>query len=228
MQRTFVFGAREYAGAVIDTIEKQGLYEIAFLVDDDLSLKGRKVYGYRVLGGKRELTEALFCSVTKGVVAISNNAARVKSARWLLHSGFELVTVVHPSAELSRGVSIARGAVVHACVVIRSDAKIGENVILGPTAKIGHNSVIGDGVRIGPGCLICGNVTIGANSFLGAATSVIPGINIGKNVTVGSGSTVVRDIPDGARVGGSPCRPVSYFKPRSILQTYSPLRLEEG
>ena len=47
-EKIFVFGASGHAKVVIDVIEKQALYEIAFLVDDDLSLKGTDFFGYPV------------------------------------------------------------------------------------------------------------------------------------------------------------------------------------
>ena len=43
-EKIFVFGASGHAKVVIDIIEKQGLYRIAFLVDDDLSLKGTEFF----------------------------------------------------------------------------------------------------------------------------------------------------------------------------------------
>ena len=39
--KIFVFGASGHAKVVIDVIERQGLYEIIFLVDDDPLLKCR-------------------------------------------------------------------------------------------------------------------------------------------------------------------------------------------
>lgn len=210
VERIFVFGASGHAKVAIDITERQGLYEIAFLVDEDPSLRGREIYGYKVLGSKQELMETCDSSLLrKGLVAIGSNAARVKIAQWLLDNGFELVTVVHPSAQLARGVFVAGGTVVMAGVIINSDAKVGENVVLNTGATIGHDCVIADGVHIAPGCHLCGNVTVGSKSFVGVGTIVIPGITIGREVTVGAGSTVIRDVPDCARVAGTPCRPIS-------------------
>jgi acetyltransferase-like isoleucine patch superfamily enzyme len=49
---------------------------------------------------------------------------------------------------------------------------------------------------------------VGAGTLLGVGTAVIPGVTIGADAVIGAGSTVLEDIPDGARVAGSPCRPV--------------------
>ena len=43
MQQAFLFSARGYAGTIIDAIEKQGPYEIAFLVDGHLQLRSATI-----------------------------------------------------------------------------------------------------------------------------------------------------------------------------------------
>lgn len=206
----FIFGARGFAKQFADTIEKQALYEIAFLFDDDASLKGKEVYGYKVLCGRQNLITTHELPIpAKAIVAIGDNKVRVEVAQWLLDKHFELVTVVHPWSQQARGVSIGSGTIVMAGVAINSDTTVGDSVVLNTGATIGHDCVIGDGAHISSGCHLCGHVTVGINSLLGAGTDVIPGITIGNNVTVGAGSTVIRDIPDGQRVAGSPCHPIS-------------------
>lgn len=201
----FVFGASGHAKVVIDIIEKQGQYDIAFLIDDDTFLKDTEIYGYRVLGGREEL---LARSVRKGVVAIGSNRARCHVAAWLVDNGFELVTAVHPSAQLARGVVIGRGTVVMAEVAVNSDATIGNNVIINTRAGIDHDCAVGNGVHIAPGAVLCGTVTVGDGCFICAGATVIPNLTIGKNVTVGAGSTVIRDLPDNVTVVGSPAKAI--------------------
>ena len=43
MQQAFLFSARGYAGTIVDAIEKQGPYEIAFLVDGRLQLRSATI-----------------------------------------------------------------------------------------------------------------------------------------------------------------------------------------
>ena len=199
----FVFGASGHAKVVIDIIEQQGLYDIAFLVDDDTTLKTRTVYGYKVIGGKSEL---LASGIRLGVVAIGSNKARQSVSRWLLDNGFERITPIHPSAQLARGVTIGEGTVVMSGVVVNSDSIIGDDVIINTHASIDHDCRIGNAVHIAPRATLCGTVCIGENSFICAGATIIPNLTIGCNVTVGAGSTVIRDIPDNQIVAGSPAR----------------------
>jgi sugar O-acyltransferase (sialic acid O-acetyltransferase NeuD family) len=206
-ERIFIFGAGGHAKVVIDIVERQGLHEVAFLVDDDPALRGTEFYGYPCIGGKDDL-QRLPDAPQNCIVAIGSNRARAAVAGWLAAKGFRLATAVHPAAQIGRGVTIGAGSVVMAGAVINSDARVGENVIINTKASIDHDCVIGDAVHIAPGCTLCGTVTVGAGSFICAGATIIPNLTIGREVTVGAGSTVLRDVGDGILLVGTPARPL--------------------
>lgn len=203
--KIFVFGASGHAKVVIDIIEKQGLYQVEFLVDDDPALRGSEFYGYPVLGGKEELLSSLG-RVKGGVVAIGSNKARRAVSGWLESQGVALVSCLHPSAQIGRGVEIGDGTVVMAGAVINPDARIGRNVIVNSRASIDHDCRVGDFAHIAPGTTLCGTVTVGEGTFVCAGSTVIPNLLIGRNAVIGAGSTVVRAVPDLALVAGVPAR----------------------
>lgn len=205
LEKIFVFGASGHAKVVIDIIERQGLYETSFLIDDNPALKDTDFYGYRVIGGKQELLEARN-QVCGGIVAIGSNEARVAVAAWLTESGFDLVTAVHPFAQLGRGVTVSDGTVIMAGAIVNSDSRIGRNVIINSRASIDHDCLVGDGAHIAPGVTLCGTVTVGSGTFVCAGATVIPHLEIGDNVIVGAGSTIIRNVPDCELVAGSPAR----------------------
>jgi len=192
---------------VISVVEEQGLYEVTGLVDDNPALRGSDVYGYRVTGDRDDsLGEIRAKGIRKALVAIGDNRGRLAAARWAEEKGFGLVTAVHPSARVARGVAIGGGTVLMAGTIVNPDAVIGKSVVLNTAATVDHDCVIGDGAHLAPGCRLCGNVRVGRASFLGVGTCVVPGITIGDDVVIGAGSVVIRDIPSGARVAGNPCR----------------------
>lgn len=203
----FVFGASGHARVVIDILERMKGVKVAFVVDDAGSARGRKLCGYPVIGGR----EALLANrrrVKAGIVAIGDNGARARVAEWLAREGFRAASAVHPAAVIARGVEIGDGTAVMAGAVINPGARIGRHAIINTGATIDHDCAIGDGAHIAPGCSLCGEVSVGAGTLLGAGTCVIPCVRIGAGVVVGAGSTVLADIADGARMAGSPCRPV--------------------
>ena len=203
MNNIFVFGASGHAKVVIDIIEKQGLYKIAFLADDNVSLKGSTLYGYSVVGGREELLET---EIITGIVAIGSNNARSKVASWMTENGFGLITAIHPSACVARGVTIGSNSVIMAGAIINSDCSVGSGVIINTKASVDHDCLIGNDVHIAPGATLCGAVTVGDGSFVCAGATIIPNLTLGKYVTIGAGATVITDIVDGATAVGNPAK----------------------
>lgn len=205
--KVFVFGASGHAKVVIDILERMPEIEVAFAVDDAAAAKGRSICGYSIIGGRNELL-AHRVEAAAGIVTIGDNAARRDAAAWLVAQGFQFGRAIHPAAILARDVTVGDGTVIMAGCVINTDTSVGANVIVNTGSTIDHDCAIGDGAHLAPGCHLCGGVKIGAGSFLGAGTTVVPGVRIGANAVVGAGSTVLDHVADGARVAGSPARPL--------------------
>ncbi len=206
-RKIIIFGASGHAKVVIDVVEKQGAARIEFLADDNVELHGQEFYGYRVMGGRRELQARLSCAGMECLIAIGNNRIRAELTSWIEAHGFRLATPsIHPSAQLARGTTIAAGSVLMAGTVLNADTAIGRNVIVNTGATIDHDCRIDDNVHIAPGATLCGNIAVGSGSFVGAGAVIHPNITLGSNVVVGAGATVLRDVPDGKTVVGTPAR----------------------
>ncbi len=207
-EKLVLFGAGGHAKVVIDIIEQQGNFEIAGLLDDDLKHRGKRIFGYPVLGTRAELPALMSAQLRHAIVTIGDNASRAAVAAHLDQHGWRFTSAIHPGASIGRGVEIGAGSVIMAGCVVNADAHLGNHVILNTGATVDHDCRIEDGVHIAPGCHLCGGVSVGPGSFLGAGSTVTPGVRIGKNAIVGAGSTVIRDVADGARVSGSPAKPL--------------------
>lgn len=72
-----VFGVGGHAKVVIDVLERHGIYQIAFLVDDDPMLWGESFYGYKVINGREGLINNNERPLV-GIVTIGDNASRIK------------------------------------------------------------------------------------------------------------------------------------------------------
>lgn len=207
-EKLVVFGAGGHAKVVIDIIERQGTYEIAGLLDDDITHKGGRFFGYPVLGTRAELPALISAQLCHAIVTIGDNASRAAVTAHLDQHGWRFANAIHPCASVGRGVKIGPGSVVMAGCVVNADAYLGSQVIVNTGATVDHDCRIEDAVHIAPGCHLCGGVSVGQGSLLGAGTTVTPGVRIGRKVIVGAGSTVIRDVADEARVSGSPARPL--------------------
>ncbi len=205
-----VFGASGHAKVVIDLIEKSGTYVVKWVADDNAELKGSSVYGYTVLGGKESLLgNSGWLQNKPVVVAIGSNPVRSNIAEWLcVHGGVLSYALLHPSAQVARGVTVGDGSVVMAGTVINADTRIGRNVIINTGAIVDHDCTIGDGVHVAPGATLCGGIQIGDQCVIGAGAVICPNLRIGKNVIVGAGATVLNDVPDDLTVVGTPAKAI--------------------
>ncbi len=140
------------------------------------------------------------------VVAVGSNSARRAIAARMAGAGF--ATLVHPSAIVSPTARLGQGTVVMQGAIVQAAAETGEHCIINTGASVDHECRLGDYVHISPHATLCGGVEVGSDTWIGAAAVVIPGIRIGRGCVIGAGSVVVRDIPDGSKAYGNPCRVV--------------------
>lgn len=207
-EKVILLGSGGHAKVVIDILEEMGKYEIIGITT---RVKNNKDYfkGYPVLGDDTVLYD-LFNQGIKyaalGVGGFANNNLRRKIFSKLKNIGFEVVSIIHPSAVISKTVTLGEGVVVCPGVAINADAHIGNNVILYTGSIIDHESIIEDHVLIATGTAVGANCLIKEGALLALGSKVISGTEVGKNVCVAAGAVVVNDIDDNLRVFGVPAR----------------------
>ncbi|MBQ8609419.1 MAG: UDP-N-acetylbacillosamine N-acetyltransferase [Campylobacter sp.] len=142
------------------------------------------------------------------IIAIGNALIRQKLQNLVLSSGFELITLIHPTAVIGSDVTIGNGSVIMPGAIINAKSTIGNGVIINSGAIIEHECTISDFAHICPGVAIAGGSLVGERSWIGIGSSVIQNITIKPDITIGAGSVVVKDILEGSLAYGNPCRVV--------------------
>lgn len=188
MAKIYIYGASGHGLVVADIARVVGYDEIVFL-DDASDMKFSP-----------DLPKADI------IIAIGSNKTREILQNRVEESGFNVVSLVHPSAIISPSAVIERGVVVMPKAVINAKAVIKSGAIINTAAVIEHECVIGEFAHISPNAALAGNVCVGDKTHIGIGSSVIQGINIGANSTIGAGSVVVRDLPDSITAYGVPAR----------------------
>lgn len=206
-EKIVIIGASGHAKVIIDTIELMGEYEIGGLIDS-YKLKGEKILNYEVIGTEEDLPRLLQKGISKGIIAIGDNWTRFKmySKIQQIAPDFQFISVIHPSAIVSRYAKIGKGVAVLCGVIINADAVIEDCCILNTNASLGHDSIMQRFSSIAPSCTIGGTVTIGEFSAISIGATVNQNLTIGKHTVIGSGSVVVRSIEDNSVAYGVPAK----------------------
>jgi UDP-3-O-[3-hydroxymyristoyl] glucosamine N-acyltransferase len=91
------------------------------------------------------------------------------------------------------------------------DTVIGDGVWIDNLVQIGHNVVVGRGAVIVAQCGVSGSSRVGDFAALGGQVGVAGHLTIGAGARVAAQSGLMRDVPPGAEVMGSPALPIRRF-----------------
>lgn len=116
--------------------------------------------------------------------------------------------LIEDRVEIGANTTIDRGSL--------KDTKIGFGTRIDNLVMIGHN------VEVGRHCVLVAQVGIAGSTRLGdhvviAGQAGLAGhIKIGSGVQVAAQSGIMKDLPDGAVVGGSPCVPIKQWMRQQV------------
>lgn len=194
-KRLVIIGAGGHGKVIADIALLNGYKEIVF---HEIATNIKECAGFPVVGPKLP-TE--FLDDDK-IIAIG----AAKRREMLLKETTNLVTLVHPSAVISRRVQLGNGVVVMAGAVINSDAVIGDGAIINTGASVDHDCKIGSFAHISVGAHVAGEVTIGDRTWIGAGATVSNNVSICSDCMIGAGAVVVKDILEAGTYVGVPAR----------------------
>ncbi|HQJ52088.1 MAG TPA: acetyltransferase [Anaerolineae bacterium] len=209
MKQVLLIGAGGHAREVLDVIESindsSPQYEVlGYIVDPQYGTAGSMVNGVPILGGLELL--ARYQKRALVVCAVGPSHLRYGLVRRSQAEGCTFATLVHPSAIITRRVTLGAGVVVTAGCILTNQIVVGDHAHLNLGCTVGHDSILEPFVTLAQGVHVSGHVRIGTGSCVGTGVNIIQNINIGSWSIVGAGSTVIRDVPANTTVVGVPAR----------------------
>ena len=215
MKDLIIFGAsgfgREVAWAAERQNKKEPTWNILGFMDDDESIHGTEINGYKVLGKTANVgkyPDAYF------VVAVGASRTREKivSNMKAVNPSIKFGIVIDPTVEMSDLVTIGEGTIICAHTIITVNIEISSHVIINLDCTVGHDAILQDFVTLYPSVNVSGITNIGHAVELGTGMQIIQGKNVGDYSIIGAGAVVVKDIPAKCTAVGSPAKPIKFFE----------------
>lgn len=201
MKKVILFGAGGHSKVIQDIVELTKGTELYAVLDDSFNNKRNLngvIYDNPSLLNELNMEDYSYC-----IAVGSNNVRKSLYKRFGIPLN-QYITLIHPSAVISKSVVIGKGTVVMANAVINSDTTIGDHCIINSGAIVEHDNKIKNFVHISPNTTLAGTVKVGEGTHVGAGAVVIPSKTIGEWSTIGAGSVIIQDIEDEVTAVGVP------------------------
>lgn len=207
--KVIVIGGGGHAKVIINMLKRINTFNILGYIDTHDT---GDVTGIGYLGNHDVLKEIKQnhsdCSAVLGIgnINIADSEKRAKIKEDLKSLGYDLPTLIAPTAIVNSDVKIGKGTVIVDGAIINPGTRIGECAIINTSSSIDHDCVIGDCAHIAPGAILSGGVEVGDNSIIGAGAIIIQYKKISENCIVGAGATVVKDCTTPGVYVGTPAK----------------------
>lgn len=205
IDRVYLVGAGGHGKVVLDALLESGISLSSIRVRDEAP----HLYGVSFLGCTVE--PFVFTKDVRGNLfhlAIGVGAVRKRLFTELVERGGVPLSVIHPSASISRFSTIGSGFFGAARAVVAPSTALGVGVIVNHGAVVDHDCVVGDFSHIAPNATLGGGVKVGAGALIGAGANILPRVVVGAGAVIGAGAVVTADVEAGAIYVGIPAKKV--------------------
>ncbi len=197
--------ALEVVQLIEDINELEPTWNILGYIDDYRGGRGSDnpvVNGYRILGTHKTIGD--FDKSVRWVIAGSDPKAKRTIHDSLRIYDLKYATLIHPTAKISKNVSIGEGTIVSYGCIVSVNAVLESHIYLNMRTVIGHDTVVKSFSTCLIDCIVAGNVLINEGVLLGSNCVIKEKKTIGKNAKISMGSAVFFDVEDNVAVMNRP------------------------
>lgn len=137
-------------------------------------------------------------------IALGDPATKAVICQTLASKGADFLSVVHPSATVSRSAKLGKGVVIGPGSYIATHAVLGDFACVNSLTGVGHDAVVGEATTISSQVDIMGAVVLADEVFVGSGARLLPRISVGARAKIGAGAIVVRSVKPGTTMFAKP------------------------
>ncbi len=186
--RLLVVGAGGHGRSVAEAAELSGQFEVVGFLDDALHV-GEIVLGVPMLGTVDSMAYHR-AAADQAIVAVGNNAVREGLMQQLIAAGFELATVVHPSAIVSPRALLGAGSSVMSGAILGTETRLGIGSIVNCGAVVDHHAIVEDYGHLGVNASMAGATVLGRGAWMQAGAVLGYGVTVPSGLTLAPGEVV--------------------------------------
>jgi len=150
MQNLLILGAGQYGLVVEEIATAMNCYKTIDFLDDNNPIAIGKIRDY-----KKYLN-----NYTSAIVAIGNPELRLDYIKKLELAGYEVATLIHPTAYVSQSCSIGIGCVVEPLAGIHANTVVEDGCLISLGALINHNAVVKTGAHVDCGSVVAARAVV--------------------------------------------------------------------
>ena len=124
----------------------------------------------------------------------------------ILGKGGDFITLIHPTADISKGTTIGKGCMIAQRAGVGTETEIGDFCLIQGNAVIGHDVKVGNYCRIDCNVVLIADVKLDDDVCVHTSSVINHRVHIGEGATVGALSFVIRNVKPGTTVQGNPAK----------------------
>jgi sugar O-acyltransferase (sialic acid O-acetyltransferase NeuD family) len=183
-----IVGAGGHGRSVAEIVAISDAWRFVGFVDDSVP-RSAAGSAWPVIGATHEL--AAYRNVADvAIVAIGNNAVRELLQQQLRDLGFDIASVIHPSAIVAPSARLGVGCAIMAGTVIGTEATLGDGVIVNSGAVVDHHCHVQDYAHLGTNACMAGGSMLGRGAWMQAGSALGYGVQVPAGTVLNVGQTL--------------------------------------
>lgn len=205
-KKIILFGDSAFAEIAYEYFTHDSEYEVAAFTVTQEYLKRKEIFGIPVVAFETVQQHFPPAQYDMHIALVYNllNRVRIKFYNEAKQKGYTLASYVSSRSFVWRNVEMGDNCFVFEDNTIQPFVKIGSNNVFWSGNHIGHHSVIGSHNFISSHVVISGFCNIGNANFFGVNSTMGNNLSVGNDCLIGSAVHIVKNIPDGTLLKGTP------------------------